>query len=140
MGVAHYRNTANPADYGSSDAANAGVPGVNVNPFTSGQVGINIADTFSSGPFIGYSPSMPWIRGEANIDFVNNWTKLIGNHSIHFGFDLRRVRDDLLQGQTYSPRGVIAYGQNQTSIPGGEGGHGERYRVLPLQCALLRWA
>ncbi|WP_419804620.1 carboxypeptidase regulatory-like domain-containing protein [Terriglobus sp.] len=121
-GVAHYRNVANPADYLSNDATAAGVPGVNVDAFTSGQVGINIADTFSSGPFIGYAASMPWIRGEANIDFVNVWTKIAGNHTIKGGFDLRRVRDDLLQGQTYSPRGVVAYGQNQTSTPGAKVG------------------
>lgn len=117
LGVAHYRNTANPADYGSNDATTAGVPGVNVDGFTSGQVGINIADTFSSGPFIGYSPSMPWIRAEANIDFVNNWTKMVGNHTFRFGADIRRVRDELLQGQTYSPRGLVTFGQGATSTP-----------------------
>ncbi|MEK6398833.1 MAG: TonB-dependent receptor, partial [Terriglobus sp.] len=121
FGVAHYRNTSQPADYGVNDATTVGAPGVNVDQLTSGQLGINIG-TFSSGPFIGYSPSMPWIRAEANIDFVNNWTKIIGNHTIRFGVDIRRVRDELLQGQTYSPRGVTTFGQNQTSIPGGKTG------------------
>lgn len=121
FGVAHYRNTSQPADYGATDATSAGAPGVNVDGLTSGQLGINIG-TFSSGPFIGYSPSMPWIRAEANIDFVNNWTKIAGNHTLRFGVDVRRVRDELLQGQTYSPRGVTTFGQNQTSIPGGKTG------------------
>ncbi|AFL90412.1 hypothetical protein Terro_4207 [Terriglobus roseus DSM 18391] len=121
VGVAHYRNTSQPADYGVSDATTAGAPGVNVDQLTSGQLGINIG-TFSSGPFIGYSPSMPWIRAEANIDFVNNWTKIIGNHTVRFGVDIRRVRDELLQGQTYSPRGVTTFGQNQTSTPGAKTG------------------
>ncbi|SDF80243.1 carboxypeptidase regulatory-like domain-containing protein [Terriglobus roseus] len=121
LGVAHYRNTSQPADYGSNDATTAGAPGVNVDQLTSGQLGINIG-TFSSGPFIGYSPSMPWIRAEANIDFVNNWTKIVGNHTFRWGVDIRRVRDGLLQGQTYSPRGVTTFGQNQTSIPGGKTG------------------
>lgn len=113
FGVAHYRNTSQPTDYNTTDATTAGAPGVNIDPLTGGQIGINIG-TFSSGPFIGYSPSMPWIRAEANIDFVNNWTKIVGNHTFRWGVDIRRVRDELLQGQTYSPRGVVTFGQNQT--------------------------
>jgi hypothetical protein len=64
---------------------------------------------------IGYSASIPWIRGESNIDFVNNWTKVIRNHTVKAGVDLRRVRDDLLQDQTFSPRGAFTFAENQTS-------------------------
>jgi len=116
LGVAHYRNTANPSDFGSDDATAIGIPGVNISPFTSGQVGIAINDTFST-PLIGYSASLPWVRGEANIDFANHWTKIIGNHTFKFGVDIRRIRDDLLQDQTFSPRGVITFGANQTATP-----------------------
>ena len=116
LGVAHYRNTANPSDFGSNDASAVGIPGVNISPFTSGQVGVAFSDTFST-PLIGYSASLPWIRGEANIDFDNHWTKIIGNHTFKFGVDIRRIRDDLLQDQTFSPRGVITFGANQTASP-----------------------
>jgi hypothetical protein len=67
---------------------------------------------------VGYSASLPWVRAEANIDVVNNWTKIIGNHTIKWGGDLRRVRDDLLQEQTFSPRGIFRFRDGQTSIPG----------------------
>ena len=87
-----------------------------------GVAGINIGNFTSSK--IGYSASLPWIRAEANIDIVNSWTKIAGNHTIKFGVDLRRVRDDLLQDQTYSPRGVFGFGTNQTSIPASPGGTG----------------
>lgn len=115
VGVAHLRNVATPSDYGSNDATTLGVSGVNLSsdPFTSGQVGITLSDTFSS-PMIGYSASLPWTRGEANIDFVNNWTRIKGNHTIKWGVDLRRVRDDLLQGQTFSPRGSFTFSAGQT--------------------------
>ncbi len=118
FGVAHYRNDAQPTDYGSSDATDIGVPGVNISgqPFTAGQVGINIG-AFSA-PTIGYSASLPWIRAEANIDLVNHWTKVFGNHTLKFGVDVRRIRDELLQDQTFSPRGVYTFGENQTSISG----------------------
>lgn len=119
VGVAHLRNNAQPNDYGTSDATTIGIPGVNVSgqPFTTGQVGITINDGISS-PLIGYSASLPWIRGESNIDFVNNWTKIVGNHTFKWGVDLRRVRDDLLQDQTFSPRGLFTFSANQTSEAG----------------------
>ena len=115
VGVAHLRNNAQTNDYGSSDATTIGIPGVNISgqPFTSGQAAVTLG--VFSGPLMGYSASEPWIRGEANIDFVNNWTKIEGNHTIKAGIDLRRVRDDLLQDQTYSPRGAFTFGEPQTS-------------------------
>jgi hypothetical protein len=116
IGVAHLANSAKPIDYGSNDATSIGVSGVNIagQPFTSGQVGITINGGFSN-PLIGYSASLPWIRSESNIDFVNNWTKIMGNHTIKWGVDLRRVHDDLLQDQTFSPRGAYTFSDVQTS-------------------------
>lgn len=113
-GVNHYRNTAQQSDYGSDASTKIGVPGVNVSPFNSGLVGIDISG-FSS-PMVGYSASIPWIRAETNIDLVNNWTKILGNHSIKFGFELWRIRDDLTQGQTFSPRGIFRYRDGQTGL------------------------
>jgi len=119
FGVAHLHNSAQPSDYGSADATTIGITGVNISgqPFTSGQAGITINGGFSN-PLMGYSPSVPWIRAEANIDFVNNWTKILGNHTIKFGADVRRVRDDLLQDQTFSPRGAFTFSDLQTSQTG----------------------
>ncbi len=119
VGVAHNHNVANPADFNSADATNVGIPGVNIagQPFTGGQASISLGG-FSS-PVIGYAASMPWERAESNIDLVNHWTKILGNHTIKFGADVRRVRDELLQGQTFGPRGVYNFGENQTSIVGG---------------------
>jgi hypothetical protein len=116
FGVAHLRNNAEPSDYGSNDATTLGIPGVNIGgqPFTAGQVGISLNGGFT-GTMIGYSASVPWIRGESNIDFVNTWTKVIRNHTFKFGGDLRRVRDDLLQDQTFSPRGVFNFQDVQSS-------------------------
>lgn len=118
FGVSHLRNNAQPSNYGSNDATALGIPGVNINQFTSGQVGVFLTGFGQSGqdyPLIGYSASVPWIRGESNIDFVNNWTKTIRNHTVKFGGDLRRVRDDLLQDQTFSPRGIFRFADQQTS-------------------------
>jgi hypothetical protein len=116
FGVAHYHNTAQESDYGSNDSTNLGIPGINVSQFDSGLVGIQIS-AFTS-PLVGYSASLPWVRAEANIDLVDNVTKTHGNHTFTIGFDMRRIRDDLLQTQTYSARGVYQFGVNQTACAG----------------------
>ena len=46
------------------------------------------------------------------------------NHTIKFGVDIRRLRDALLQDQTFSPRGRYTFGTNQTSVQGSPGGTG----------------
>ena len=116
VGVNHYRNIAQQTDYGSDDSTAIGVPGVNVSPFTSGLVGITI-NGYSS-PLVGYSASIPWDRGESNIDAANYWNYILGNHSLKFGVEVRRVRDNLTQGQTYSPRGIFTYSDGQTALKG----------------------
>ena len=121
LGVAHYGNSAVPTGYGNDYATQAGIPGVNISQFTSGQVGILMSD-FTPGstttPLIGYSASLPWIRGETNVDGVNHWTKIIRNHTIKFGVDVRRIHDNLLQDQTFSPRGAITFSETNTSEQG----------------------
>ena len=117
IGVANYGNSAVPTGYGTDYATQTGIPGVNISQFTSGQVGIFMQDftNSTSNPFIGYSASLPWIRAETNIDGVNHWTKIIRNHTIKFGADIRRIHDDLLQDQTFSPRGAYTFAENNTA-------------------------
>lgn len=115
FGVAYYNNIATPTDYGLSQSADLGIPGVNLDQTTSGLVGINIGQ-FYSNPIVGYSASLPWTRAEANIDFANTWTKILGNHTLKFGGDIRRVRDALLQTQTFSPRGLYSFAAGQTAL------------------------
>ncbi len=114
LGVAHYGNSALPSDYGATDATTIGIPGVNISQFTSGQVRIDMSD-FNSNPLIGYSVSLPWIRGETNVDAVNHWTKIVRNHTFKFGADVRRIHDNLLQDQTYGASGAITFSESQTS-------------------------
>jgi hypothetical protein len=116
IGVAHLGNSAQTNDFGSNDATTLGIPGVNIagQTFTSGQVAVTLNGGFSA-PIIGYSASEPWIRAESNTDFVNNWTKILGNHTFKWGVDVRRIHDDLLQDQTFSPRGAFTFSDVQTS-------------------------
>jgi hypothetical protein len=129
IGVAHLRNAAQQTDYGSNDARTLGIPGNGPNgtdntATSSGQVAFQVSNIAGDGengtssPLIGYSQSLPWLRAESNIDFANNWTKILGNHAIKFGADIRRVRDDLLQGNVNAAAGTFYFSENQTSEPG----------------------
>jgi hypothetical protein len=113
FGVNRYRNDAQQFGYGDNTADKLGIPGINGIPWTSGPPQINLPNF--GDPFIGFSASLPWIRAETNVLFTNIWTKTIGNHTVKFGGDLRRVRDDLLQTQTYNPRGRYEFNVSQTS-------------------------
>jgi hypothetical protein len=127
-GVAHLRNSATQTDYGTNDAATLGIPGngpngTNKTATTSGQVAIQVYNfvgnsSNTNSPLIGYSPSLPWLRAESNIDFANNWTEIQGNHTLKAGADIRRVRDDLLQGNNNAAAGTFYFKENQTSAPG----------------------
>ena len=114
VGVSHDSNYTYPSDYGSNASTQLGIPGVNVSPFTSGMTTIGISDY--SSPLVGYSPYEPWVKSETNLDVVNNWTKLLGNHTFKAGFELRGNRQDLTQTTADSPRGSFSYGTGQTSI------------------------
>lgn len=121
VGVAHYHNDVAQPGYGKQISSQLGIPGVNVDDWTSGMVSVNINGGFST-PLVGFVASEPWHRAEANIDAVNTWTKTLGNHTIKWGADYRRLRDDLLQTQTINPRGLYEFGTAQTSIPGAKTG------------------
>ena len=114
-GVSYYHNDAVTSDYGTPAATNIGIPGANINAFTSGLTSISLGDGISS-PMVGYSVNMPWDRSEVNVDVVNTWTKTIGNHTIKWGVNLKRLRDNLLQDMTYPPRGIYNFGSSQTAL------------------------
>ena len=84
--------------------------------FTSGLTGIDI--TGYTNPIWGNSTAMPWIRFETNWNLVNNWTKIVGNHTLKFGFDGRLNRDGLLTTNIYSVRGQYRFRAGQTSLNG----------------------
>lgn len=117
IGLNRYRNDARQVDYGSSASTTIGIPGVNVEPFSSGLTGVT-GEGFSD-PMVGYSASLPWVRAETDFDFVNNWNKIIRSHTLKFGVEAIRIRDDLLQEQTFSPRGLWSFSSGQTALNGG---------------------
>ncbi len=117
LGFSRYKNVADNQDTGSKIADQLGIPGVNLDRFTSGMPYFNI-DGFTN-PVVGFSPSLPWIRAETNVDLVSNWTRTLHNHTVKWGADIRNNKDDLLQTQTYSPRGRFYFRPGPTALNGG---------------------
>ncbi|MBI2687215.1 MAG: TonB-dependent receptor [Acidobacteria bacterium] len=116
IGMSRYRNDAYATDYGTKASDEVGIKGVNISDLTSGLTNIDISGF--SNPVVGYSLSLPWIRFETNWNFVNNWTKTLGNHTVKFGWDYRFNRDGLLQTQVYSLRGQYRFRTGQTGRVG----------------------
>jgi hypothetical protein len=116
VGISRYLNGAYATDYGSKASDEVGIRGVNISELTSGLTNIDISGY--SNPVVGYSLSLPWIRFETNWNFVNNWTKMLGNHTLKFGWDYRFNRDGPLQTQVYSLRGQYRFRTGQTGRNG----------------------
>ncbi|MBY0507325.1 MAG: TonB-dependent receptor [Bryobacteraceae bacterium] len=116
VGLMRYRNDAYATDYGTAASDAVGIRGVNISDLTSGLTNIDIQGY--SSPAVGYSLSLPWIRFETNWNFINNWTKNQGKHTIKFGADYRFNRDGLLQTQVYSLRGQYRFRSGQTGRNG----------------------
>lgn len=95
FGYVRYRVNVLPGGLGSSPAKDAGVPGLNLDSyFTSGLPRFNANG--DGGFDIGYSLgtnqcNCPLAQREQQYQFVGNVTKVVGNHSIKIGADLRRA-------------------------------------------------
>ncbi len=116
FGIVRNHNQALNVDSGSTISRDIGIPGVNLDAWSSGlaQINVNGYDT----PMLGFSPSLPWIRAVTNFNIVNNWTKTMGTHIFKWGADIRRERQDLLQTQTFNPRGLFVFTAGPTSRNG----------------------
>ena len=106
FGFARYLNVTQQEDYGKNLSADLGIPGINLDVSTSGLTTINI-DGFT-GPVVGHSSNQPWRRAETNFNLVNNWTRIVANHTIKWGVEVRRLRDDLKAG-IFNPRGQWSF-------------------------------
>src|SRR6266853_500822 len=117
------RHTRFDCDWSSDVCSSDLIPGANLgDPNSSGMACANVpgaAGGGNAGCLVGYSGSLPWVRGETNIDAVNSWTMTRGNHTLKWGVDVRRVRDDLAQWQSQNPRGIFNFNDSVTSLKGG---------------------
>ena len=100
MGFSRYMSVARNADYGSTISNDLGIPGINHDEHSGGMTQIRIG---GYGQVTGTQAALPWRRGETNFNWVTNWTKIVQNHTIKWGADIRRARRDLFIG-VFDPR------------------------------------
>jgi len=112
VGVVRNRNDAVNNDAGKKTSEEIGIRGVNLDQWTSGLTEIRVNGYAS--PLVGFSPSLPWARSVTSFGIVNNFSKTFTKHIMRFGSDIRRERNDLLQTQTFNPRGRFEYQPGQT--------------------------
>ena len=98
FGYMRYHVQTTPGGAGTSPASDAGIPGLNQgDAYTTGMPAFQINEPNGASTFqFGYSLDInqcncPLLESEHQYQFVNNWTKIRGNHSFKFGVDLRRA-------------------------------------------------
>ncbi|TCK73953.1 TonB-dependent receptor domain-containing protein [Acidipila rosea] len=138
--VGYYRYNIGATKYnqGIPFAQNLGIPGMNTNDVTSGAPSFNIADVGAQQPGSPSNPTdggpqfgsglnvnrcnCPLTEREDQFQIVNNWTKILGTHSVKFGADLRYARNLRVPSDT-DRTGIIGFGTGPTSN-GSTGGLG----------------
>lgn len=115
-GVNYYRNVTSTTGDGLTTSKDVGIPGANLDQYTSGLSNIGIGGY--SDPILGFSASQPWDRWEKTWNVVGSLTKLMTKHTVKFGGEWRKNTDMLLQTQDAGgPRGRFAFNANGTGSP-----------------------
>ncbi len=113
-----------PFDYGTTPAADAGIPGLNNDTtFTSGLPAffINGDRGFSAGSGLGVNRcNCPLDEDEKQWQIVGNLTKIWNNHSFKFGVDLRRAYNLRVPSDSHRS-GELSFNPEGTQGPNGGG-------------------
>jgi len=126
LGFFQYKVDVLPNDFGSNPAADAGIPGLNIagDPFTSGLPFFEINGgtaqmRFGSGLDAGRC-NCPLAQDEKQWQVVSNLTKVFGNHTAKFGFDIRRAYNLRVPSDAHRS-GQLYFNDNGTRGPEGGG-------------------
>ena len=115
-GVNYYHNVTWTEGNGLTTSTDVGIPGANLDEFTSGLSTIFIGGY--SDPLLGFSASQPWDRSEETWNIATTVTKLVRSHTVKMGGEWRHNRDMLLQTQDAGgPRGRFNFNASGTGVP-----------------------
>ncbi len=122
--LTHYSDaSASPMDGFGFPGLNSG-PGIQGPPTTGGLSGFQFSGngslaSFGDGLNIGRC-NCPLTERERQIQFVNNWTRILGNHSIKFGLDIRYATNLRIPSDS-SRTGILNFDAGATSLSGSDG-------------------
>jgi len=116
-GLNYYRNVTATTGNGLTTSADVGIPGANIDEFTSGVSQITINNGFTN-PALGFANSQPWDRWEKTWNIAGTVTRLMTTHTLKFGGEYRKNTDMLLQTQDAGgSRGEFVFNANGTANP-----------------------
>lgn len=123
FGFYRYRVNVDPGAAQTTPATEVGIPGLNVDDFTGGMPAffINGIGGLNFGYALGVSScNCPLRQNERQLQFVNNWTNLRGNHTIKFGADIRRAYNLRIPSDRHRA-GELNFDAARTAGPAGQG-------------------
>jgi hypothetical protein len=116
-----------PFDFGTTPAKDAGIPGLNLdNNFTSGLFGGFIGEDSDSrrirfGSGLGVNRcNCPLNEDEKQMQLVGNLTRLVQNHTVKVGLDIRRAWNLRVPSDQHRS-GELSFSNNRTIGPNGGG-------------------
>lgn len=124
FGFFRYKVNVLPFDFGKNTANDVGVPGLNLDPFSSG-----LFAGFVGGPIGGFNfgsglgvnrCNCPLDQDENQFQFVTNTTKFSGNHTFKFGVDVRRAFNLRVPSDVHRS-GELSFAQERTRGAAGGG-------------------
>src|SRR5215472_7312137 len=115
FGMSRYRVAVSALDQNQQLATTVGIPGLNDpnRPDTWGLPDLNING--AGGFSMGYSCNCPLQQRETVFDYVNNWTRIMGNHTIKFGGTAELAWNQRLPSDNHRA-GVYAFAPSVTSL------------------------
>ena len=117
FGFYRYRIRVQPNDVGTTPAQDAGLPGLNTG--SASTTGLPAFYINGDGGFnFGYGLNVngcncPLKETENQFQWVNNWTKIAGDHTIKFGADIRRAQQQRIPSDSHRS-GEIAFNASET--------------------------
>ena len=150
FGWFRYKVNVDPGGGNINPATDAGIPGLNIDDFSRGMPafllngygpGGNTGNQFNFGYALQFARcNCPLRQDERQFQFVNNWTKLQGSHTIKFGADIRHALNLRIPSDRHRA-GELQFNAARTQGPTGGGSgagvvpawRGERLRALHQQ-------
>ena len=129
FGFFHYKVNVLPFDFGTTPAADAGIPGLNidydVHLGTAGRFHrrrrVDGPGAFDFGSGLGVNRcNCPLDQDEKQLQMVGNLTKLQGNHTLKFGVDVRRAYNLRVPSDAHRS-GELTFASDRTSLNGAGG-------------------
>jgi len=119
LGYLSYHVAENKYSVGTTPATAAGIPNLNTVSDTSGLPSFNIKDNSISN-FGDQGCNCPLLESEQVFQLANNWTKILGKHTIKFGGDVRYALN-LRNASDNNRTGVLNFNSGATAGANGAG-------------------